>query len=1374
MRMLRSNRFDRTHGIRCAAASAPGRGALAAAVVIVVVLGIGVSTSAAATPWWHLASGARPTNLASEPGLSTGTDEVQEVTVSATEGDFFFANEILELVAQKDLDERTLPFDASPAEVQLVLEEMYGTGNVVVQAGATNDASTHSWKVTFTGVLADTPIPLIHPAPRSWELLGERECGELESFGLGSCRGEPTKIFKELNGGTKKPEVLQLIRGAVSDRQIVVTASNLGDAATSGAVTIADTLPPGLEFASAEGFAGDRSEENLGPVECPPTTTTTVTCTFSGSLPPSDRIEMRIGVRVAPGATAGGNEARISGGEGFVCHEVEHEKGNFTNSFCTIEAPPGEHGNFERVSTGPITPVSTSRRVSVSEAPTPFGVEEYGLTVEEEGGRTDTQAGSHPFQQTTTIAFNQSGGAQPAGALAKDLKVNLPPGLIGNPTPFPRCSLHRFLEPEGVGKSGDQCPPDTQVGVAIVTYHLLKREPETNTVPVFNIEPSVGEPARFGFLLPITPVFIDPSVRTGGDYGLTANIDNISQTAGFLRSEVTLWGVPGDTRHDNMRGWGCIQDAHEKDLGFSPCSATEPTSPPPFMLNPTACTGPQQTSVEADSWKEPSNVLPPAAPLQPMAALDGCDLLPFTPSLTVTPDTTAGSTPTGLKFDEHIPQESLLLPKGLAQSAIKGLTIALPQGVTLNPSAAEGLQSCSMEGIALTSGQAPGCPEGAKVGTVTLRTPLLPATDHFEGSIYLAAQNANPFGSLNALYLFAEDHTAGVRIKAAGEVTEDPVTGQLTAHFEEDPLLHGGLETSRFLPQLPAEDIEVHFFGGEHAPLASPAACGNYVATATFTPWSGDPAVSTSSPPFAIKSGPHGSPCATPLPFNPVLTAGTTNNQAGAFSPLTTTMSREDGQQDLQSIQLHMPPGLSGLLSTVKLCGEAQANEGTCGPESAIGQTTVSVGLGSNPFTVTGGRVYITGPYHGAPFGLSIVNPAKAGPIDLENDSANPANHPPCDCVVVRAKIDVDPRTAQLTITTDSAGEAHAIPHILDGVPLLIKHVNVTITRPGFTFNPTSCNPLSITGAIASAEGASSPLSVPFQVTNCAALKFTPHLTVSTAGKGSKANGASLTFRVAYPKGALGTQSWFNEAKFEIPKQLPARLTTIQKACLAATFESHRAACPPASIIGHAIVHTPVLPVPLEGPVYFVSYGGAKFPDAVMVLDGYGVHIELHGETLIKNGITSATFRNTPDVPFESLEVKIPSGPFSEFGTNLPHEGHDFCGQKLVVPTFFKASNGAEIHQNTSVGVSGCSTKVKIVSHKLKGRNLTVSVYVPAAGKLKASGRGLSSAGKTATATGTLTLTLHAKRKGRFATKVKLTFTPSKGRKQTKALSIRA
>jgi hypothetical protein len=481
---------------------------------------------------------------------------------------------------------------------------------------------------------------------------------------------------------------------------------------------------------------------------------------------------------------------------------------------------------------------------------------------------------------------------------------------------------------------------------------------------------------------------------------------------------------------------------------------------------------------------------------------------------------------------------------------------------------------------------------------------------------------------------------------------------------------------------LPFEDLTLHFFGGSRAPLATPASCGSYTTAASIAPWSGNVPAEPSST-FQVASGPNGGACHSPLLFDPSLTAGTTSIQAGGFSPFVMTMGREDGEQALQGIQLKMPLGMSGTLSGVKLCGEEQANAGTCGPESDIGETIVSVGVGGTPFTVKGGKVYITGPYKGAPFGLSIVNPAKAGPFDLGK-------------VVVRAKIEVNEETAALTITTDNEGP-YKIPTIIDGIPLEIKHVNVDVNRPGFTFNATSCSPLQITGKLTSSEGATSALSVPYQVTNCAVLAFKPKLEAFASGKASRLNGTSFTVKLGYPAGPYDAN--ISRVKVELPKGLPSRLPTLQKACLASVFEANPANCPPASAIGHATASTPVLPVPLSGPAYFVSHGGEAFPSLIIVLQGYGVTVHLVGTTFIsKAGITSSTFKTVPDVPVGTFELTLPAGPFSAL-TALGN----ICRQKLLMPTEFVGQNGALINTSTKIAVTGCP-KVKKVSHKHRKR----------------------------------------------------------------------
>jgi hypothetical protein len=1197
-------------------------GALAAGVLAV----LGTATPAhALSPWWHLSSGSRPSTL--QQGLAA--DEVQEVKVKATAGEFILSEpsatgqgEFFKTVNGKEEPEfAILPFDATAQEVQEGLEGIYGygAGSVEVSGGPGDVTGSKPYVVKFVGPLADQSLQPISTGFREFvNLTGEESVAEQH-------HGRP-------------------------DGYITVTATNLGDAGVNGSstpFTIADKLPVGLravgisgvaELSGANGAVGDCSLQSLA-------------CAFTGTLAPYFPAEVNIAVVVEAGASSGAlNQVNVSGGE----------------------APPA----------------SRTHPVDIGGEPRGFGVEEYELRPEEAGGALDTQAGSHPFQLTTSLVLNQTLEADPV-ALTKDLHFKIPPGLVGNPTPFPQCTLVHFLT-EIAGPEGlvNECAPQTAVGVAIVSIkdpaqhagHGVENV-ATFSLPLFNIEPSTGEPARFGFNVIGTPVFLDTSVRTGGDYGITVDVDNISEATGFLSTQVTFWGVPGDERHNLQRGWTCIQSSLNAG---QPCKTLEASGPPPLLTLPTVCSGaPMQSMVEADSWA--LRGVFGSVPSEPMPSLDGCNRLPFTPSVRVTPDGQAGSTPTGLTVDEHVPQGGDLNPTGLAEAGVKGLSVTLPEGVALNPAAADGLQACTEAQIGLQSSTAPSCPEASKVANVKIKTPLLP--NPLEGAAYLATQDANPFGSLVALYVSAEDPISGVRAKAAGEVLENPATGQLTAHFEGDPVFQrdpqfaGDLE-AQFLPELPFEDVELHFFGGDRAPLATPARCGSYTTRGTFLPWSGNPMTESTST-FEVTSGPNATPCQDPLPFVPSLTAGTTSIQAGGFSPFTMTMSRGDGNQSLGSIKLRMPPGLLGTLSAVKLCGEAQADAGTCGPESLIGHTIVSVGVGADPFSVTGGEVFITGPYEGAPYGLSIVNPAKAGPFDLGK-------------VVVRAKIEVDPSTAALTITTDESGP-YAIPSMLQGIPLQIQHVNVSIDRPGFTFNPTNCSPLAITGSLTSGEGASASLSVPFQATNCAVLAFKPKLSASASGRMSRADGTSFKVKLSYPAGPYDAN--IARVKVELPKQLPSRLPTLQKACPAGTFEANPAGCPAASIIGHATATTPVLPVPLSGPAYFVSHGGAGFPSLVVVLQGYGVTVDLVGATFISNaGITSSTFKTVPDVPVGTFELTLPQGPYSALTANT-----NLCKVKsLAMPTEFIGQNGALIKASTKIQVNGCPKTKKKTTHKPK------------------------------------------------------------------------
>jgi hypothetical protein len=919
----------------------------------------------------------------------------------------------------------------------------------------------------------------------------------------------------------------------------------------------------------------------------------------------------------------------------------------------------------------------------------------FSFAASGEAGEPFTQAGGHPYEWTDTFRLNTSTSKQgdifATDANPKDVVTELPPGLIGNPDATPKCAPYNVAHAD--------CSGATQVG-AMVLYtsnpaKAVKGTLEVSSVPIYNLVPPKGLAAQFGARFNgFVTLHIDARVRTGGDYGATAEVTDSSAGEGLVVSEVTLWGVPAAESHDEAEcpllqevggttfcGRSCPSPGAINETGLS-CKERGPLTP--FLSNPTACTGEREARMTVEPWQqdEPPVVAPASAEMPPIT---GCGRLDFKPSMAITPTSKASDSPSGLDVELAVPQNED--PTGLVEADLKNVKVTLPAGVTVNPSSANGLLGCPLltgkeshageSGIDLENGESANCPNASKVGNVTIETPLL---EHpLTGGVYVAQQNANPFKSLLALYIAAENEERGVVVKLAGHVELNETTGQLTTTFDENP-------------QLPFETLKLDFFGGELAPLATPRTCGSYQPTALLEPFShqgapGEEGTPNAEPyihPFEITSGPGGAPCPDPGPFAPSFTAGTTNNQANAFSPFTLTLTRKDGEQTLGSLDMTLPPGLVGILSDVAQCGETQANDGTCPAASQIGHVTARAGVGNEPITLPqAGRsedpVYLTGPYEGAPFGLAVVVHPEAGPFNLE-EGGKP--------VVVRAKIEVNPRTAQASILSGS------IPTILQGIPLDVRTVNVTVDRPGFMFNSTNCSAaMSITGAVASNEGSSESVSSPFQVANCATLPFKPKLSATTAGKASKAGGASLDVKVTSKGGPQpgGGEANIRAVKVDLPKQLPSRLTTLQKACVAKVFDANPASCPKESDVGSATAVTPVLAHPLIGPAYLVSHGGAAFPDLEIVLQGEGITLILDGNTDIKKGITSSTFRSVPDAPISSFELKLPTGKYSVLGTNLPEKAkYNLCKQTLAMPTAIVGQNGAEIHESTPISISGC------------------------------------------------------------------------------------
>ncbi len=1069
---------------------------------------------------------------------------------------------------------------------------------------------------------------------------------------------------------------------------IDVAADDMGDTGITGAVsevTIKDVLPTGLTVTEAGAVNPHRArvgqgnaQERAADWKCS-VVGQEVSCSTLLAIPPFERLEMEIPIRVGEPTgtvTALSDQASVTGGEA--------EDGG---------SVPGQ---------------SLRRMVRVSGAAVPFGVEEggYRIVPEDEGGGVDGQAGSHPFQLTSTVDFNeileevQEPGEPPelepaSPAQTKDLSFSLPPGLLGNVQAVEECSASDF----SAFDVGNLCPEGSAVGVAVVSLLEPSRAGHiTLAVPVFNLEPAQGEPASFGFVADAVPVILDTAVRSGGDYGVTVSTSDTTAAAQILAAQITFWGQPDSASHDASRGWACLRGGIERNPGET-CETLKQRSGIPFLTLPTACTGRLGTSMEGDSWtgdQLQSQFTLENQTGEPLETLEGCGALPFSPSLTVAPEqppeqpSEAGhagerveeaSTPTGLGVDVRVAQQGTLSEGALGDADVRSTTVTLPEGLLLNPSAANGLQACSQAQIGYLGNPgvdplAPGapqplrfstekaeCPEASKLGSVRIKTPLL--GEELQGWVYLATPaangepGANPFNSLVAVYVVAESSRLGVRVKLAGEGRLNEQTGQLTTSF---------LDT----PQVPFEELKLQFFGGPRGALSTPPACGSYTTTSSFTAWTNTTSDPTSEPPFQITTGAGGGPCPpSPLSFAPSFLAGSTSLQAGGFTSFTLMINRPDGQQPLKSLAMHLPDGVAAVLAGLTPCPEPPAGgEWACGPESLVGQSTATAGLGGEPVTLPG-QAYLTVGYDGAPFGLLVITPAVAGPFNLGN-------------VDVRSRINVNPATAAVTIESDP------FPTFVKGVPAQLKQVNVLVDRPQFTFNPTNCSPMSITGTLTGGQGTSIPVSSPFQVTNCQGLPFAPKLTASAVGQGSKANGTNLDIKVT--SAGIG-QANIAKLAIQIPKALSSRLSTLQKACTERAFNTNPASCDPASVIGHAIVHTPVLKNPLIGPAYLVSHGGAEFPDLEFVLQGEGITIVVDAKTNIKNGITYSHLETVPDASFTSFETELPAGPDSVFTPNVPEkEDFSLCKTSLQLPVSITAQNGDTLQQTTNVAITGCHT----------------------------------------------------------------------------------
>lgn len=903
---------------------------------------------------------------------------------------------------------------------------------------------------------------------------------------------------------------------------------------------------------------------------------------------------------------------------------------------------------------------------------TGFGVEAFGQTIEAGSHWPAAQAGSHPSALTTTVTFEHTvvreeesyeenpkgeeiATGEPEvvariGGNPRDLTLNLPAGMVLDPDAIKEKCTEAELETSA--SAGGGCPAAAAAGVVTVFVSGLG---EKVKAAVYAMQAPEGVPAELGvdaggvgLVMHITG-----HIRSDEDDGLSAEVSEISQAVSIYGLRLTLWGDPSDPSHDAQRGVcassGTVQKAIEKEEFENEVRKHGPSnrrydfdcpteaSDAPLLTLPGSCTGePLETTLSATSWQSPEVAVKPGPAT--LAPVTGCESLPFDPTLEAAPEpaAVAAESPSGLNVALKLPHEEG--PSGLAQADVRQLTLTLPPGMAISPAAAGGLEACAIA----PAGAAVSCPEASKLGEMEVVTPLLERP--LRGGVYLAQPNALS-GSLVGLYLTAAGDGVAVDLDATAAL--DPSTGRVTL-------------TLAGAPQLPVAEVRVRLFGGPRAPLQTPAACGPYTVTAQLTPWSGGEAAQRAST-FAIASG-----CAHP--FAPTFAAGVSDARAGASTPFTVTVSRAAGEQQLAGIDVTGPPGLTAALASVPRCSDAQAIAGECPEASALGQATLALGPGSDPYSAPAGTIYLTGPYEGAPLGLEVAFDVRAGPFSLGR-------------FLARARVTVDPHTAQLQIVSDP------LPTILDGVPLDIRTIALRIDRLGFVLDPTDCASAAVEGTLTSTVGAAAAVSSPFAVAGCASLPFEPALHAYTPARTSRSAGAGLSVRVVSGAG----QANIGRVRLILPAQLPGRLSTLRHACPAPTFDADPAACPAASRVGIGDAHTRVLAHPLVGPAYLVSHGGEAFPDIVFVLWSEGIAIYLDGSLDIRHGLISATFDSIPDIPVDSFAARFPEGPDSVFGADLPARAHGLmCGRSLYMPSEISAHDGALVAKTIRIAVTGC------------------------------------------------------------------------------------
>ena len=861
--------------------------------------------------------------------------------------------------------------------------------------------------------------------------------------------------------------------------------------------------------------------------------------------------------------------------------------------------------------------------VAAAEEPDKFALETVSASL------STTQAGAHPDM---TIGFKVTRNGNEPYARLQDAEIHLPPGMIGNPQGIPRCTVDEL----GNNPTDSVCPFGSQVGIS--TIRVLLPIPGVYNEPVYNMVPPKNTDivARLGFMAVGWPTFVNVRVDPK-DYSIVSTVEGVPTKSGLAEATTTLWGVPASPVHDPER-----ITPQEAITGESPEGGRSvEVSPAPFLSNPTDCSAQRELEVTVRSYQLPGS---PSTKSIPFPQIGGCGKLNFAPTFTATPTNPEAAAPTGLDTELVIPQDES--PNGLATSVLKSARVSLPEGFTINASAADGQQGCSAEQVGYETDEPARCPDASKIGTVEVDVPAL------ENPLYGAAYLRTPEpGQLFRLWVVSDEQ--GVHLKLPAKIELDPVSGRVTTVFN-------GIDSLGGLPQVPFSNLKLRVQGGPRAPIATPPSCGTYQTDYAFSPWSGKAPV-TGQTPMEITQG-----CGKGG-FSPQLSAGSLISGGGKFTPFSFTLTREDGEANPQKIALHMPQGLLAKLGGVPLCPDAEAASGACPANSKIGSLTAANGVGGAPLWIpqpgkAPTAVYLAGPYKGAPYSVVSVVPAQAGPFDL-------------GLVINRAAINVDPETALATIVTDP------LPQILEGVPVAYRTIHVDVDRPNFVVNPTSCAPKKITATVTATNGAVAEPSDGFQVTGCSKLAYTPKLKLAFTGATKRTGNPGVN--------AVLTQKPNQANSKAVTVILPGSQfidnSHISNPCTRVQFAAEE--CPVKSILGNVTAVSPLLDQPLKGKVYFRSNGGDReLPDIVADLRGQ-IHVTVVGFIDSVNGRVRTRFLSVPDAPVTRFQMKLFGG-----SRGLIENSQDLCKRKRHVEQHFKAQNGRALDTNPVIAIK-CGKK---------------------------------------------------------------------------------